>query len=117
LPGISKWSGSVGFEYTNPIKFVNATGDFFAAVDTYFRSGFSSSPSVSQYLNVEGYSSFNARFGFRTQSGLSFSIWGRNIFNKNYYEQLLPAAGNAGQYAAVLGDPTTCGITLKYALH
>ena len=65
----------------------------------------------------EGYALLNARFGFRTQSGLSFSIWGRNILNKDYYEQLLPAAGNAGQYAAVLGEPATCGITLKYALN
>lgn len=117
LPGISKWAGSLALEYTNPIKFVNSSGDFFAALDTYFRSGFSSSPSVSKYLNVEGYSLFNARFGFRTQSGLSFSIWGRNILNKDYYEQLLPAAGNAGQYAAVLGEPTTYGITLKYTLN
>jgi iron complex outermembrane receptor protein len=117
LPGISKWTGSLGGEYTNPAKFINSKGDFFAALDTYFRSEFSSSPSPSKYLNVEGYALLNARLGFRTQSGLSVSIWGRNILNKDYFEQLLPAAGNAGQYAAVLGDPTTCGITLKYALH
>ena len=58
----------------------------------------------------------NGRFGFRTQEGLSVSIWGRNLLNKNYYEQLLPGAGNAGHYAGVLGDPATYGITLKYTL-
>jgi hypothetical protein len=26
------------------------------------------------------------------------------ITNKDYYEQLLPAGGNTGQYAGVLGD-------------
>jgi iron complex outermembrane recepter protein len=43
-------------------------------------------------------------------------VWGRNIFNQNYYEQLLVAGGNAGQYAGVLGDPRTFGVTLKLAL-
>jgi iron complex outermembrane receptor protein len=117
LPGISKWTGSFGGEYTTAARFVNSKGDFFVALDTYFRSEFSSSPSLSKYLNVEGYALLNTRFGFRTQNGLSFSIWGRNILNKDYYEQLLPAAGNAGQYAAVLGEPTTYGITFKYALN
>ncbi|MFM9989501.1 TonB-dependent receptor [Flavobacterium sp.] len=117
LPGISKWTGSLGGEYTTATRFVNSKGDFFVALDNYFRSEFSSSPSLSKYLNVEGYALLNTRFGFRTQNGLSFSIWGRNILNKDYYEQLLPAAGNAGQYAAVLGEPTTYGITFKYALN
>ena len=40
----------------------------------------------------------------------------RNMLNKNYFEQLLPAAGNAGHYAAVLGDQRTVGVTLRYAL-
>nr|WP_294936973.1 TonB-dependent receptor [uncultured Flavobacterium sp.] len=117
LPGISKWTGSLGGEYTKAAKFINSKGNIFVGFDSYFRSGFSSSPSPSKYLNVEGYALLNARFGFRTQNGVSVSIWARNILNKEYYEQLLPAAGNAGQYAAVLGDPTTYGITFKYALN
>jgi iron complex outermembrane receptor protein len=35
--------------------------------------------------------------------------------NKDYFEQLLPAGGNAGHYAGVLGDQRTYGITLKYS--
>jgi iron complex outermembrane receptor protein len=116
LPGISKWAGSFGGEYNKKTRFLRNQGDFFIALDTYLRSEFSSSPSPSQYLNVAGYGLLNGRFGFRTQEGLSVSIWGRNILNKDYYEQLLPGAGNAGHYAAVLGDPATYGITLKYTL-
>lgn len=116
LPGISKWAGSLGGEYTKKTKFLRNQGDFFVAADTYLRSEFSSSPSPSKYLNIEGYGLLNGRFGFRTQEGLSVSIWGRNLLNKNYYEQLLPGAGNAGHYAGVLGDPATYGITLKYTL-
>jgi iron complex outermembrane recepter protein len=83
--------------------------------DGYFRSSFSSSPSPSHYLNVDGYTLLNGRFGFRSTSGLSAFVWARNVLNKDYFEQLLPAAGNAGHYAGVLGDPGTYGITLRYS--
>ena len=39
----------------------------------------------------------------------------RQEFNKDYFEQLLVAGGNAGQYAGVLGDQRTFGVTLRYS--
>lgn len=117
LPGISKWAGSLGGEVSsNPKKAWTQSGKYFLAVDSYFRSDFSSSSSPSAYLNIPGYALFNARAGFRATQGLSLFIWSRNLFNRNYYEQLLPAAGNAGHYAAVVGDQRTYGITLRYSL-
>ena len=116
LPGASKWAGSLGGEYTKTAKFFGNTGKFFIALDSYARSEFSSSPSASKYLIVDGYALLNARFGFRASEGLSVYFWGRNILDKNYYEQLLPAGGNSGHYAGVLGDQRTYGITLKYSL-
>lgn len=116
LPGISKWSGSLGGEYNTSGNFLDLKGNYFIALDSYTRSTFSSSASPSQYLNIEGYALLNARVGFRAANGLSVLIWGRNVLNKDYFEQLLPAAGNAGHYSAVLGDPSTYGITLKYTL-
>jgi iron complex outermembrane receptor protein len=117
LPGISKWAGSFGTELvSNKGKLLGQHGKFFLALDAYYRSDFSSSPSPSQYLNIDGYALFNARAGFRALDGLTIFVWGRNLFNKDYYEQLLPAAGNAGHYAGVIGDPRTYGITLRYSL-
>lgn len=116
LPGVSKWAGSLGGEYTKNAKFFGSIGKFFIALDGYARSEFSSSPSASKYLIVPGYAIFNGRLGFRVADGLSAHIWGRNLFNKDYFEQLLPAGGNSGHYAAVLGDQRTYGITLKYSL-
>jgi len=116
LPGISKWSGSLGGELATPATFYTKEGKTFVAVEGFYRSTFSSSPSPSAFLNIPGYAIFNARAGFRVNgNGLSVFVWGRNIFNKNYYEQLLPAGGNAGQYGAVLGDQRTYGITFRYA--
>lgn len=116
LPGISKWAGSLSGEATTKsTKFIGNEGKFFLAVDGYARSSFSSSPTPSKYLNVQEYALLNGRLGFRATNGLSVFIWGRNILKKDYIEQLLPAAGNAGHYSAVLGDPQTYGITLRYS--
>ncbi|MEI6948390.1 TonB-dependent receptor [Paraflavisolibacter sp. H34] len=117
LPGISKWAGSLGGELSSrQSKALGQDGVFFIAADGYYRNSFSSSPSPSKYLNIEGYTLVNGRIGFRANQGLTFFVWGRNLFDKDYFEQLLPAAGNAGQYAGVLGDPRTYGITLRYTV-
>ncbi|MBL7722541.1 MAG: TonB-dependent receptor [Chitinophagaceae bacterium] len=114
LPGISKWAISSGGEFTTPAIFLGSAAKFFVAADVFYRSSFSSSPSPSAYLNIDGYALVNGRIGFKATQGLSTFFWVRNLFNKNYYEQLLAAGGNAGHYAAVLGDPGTFGITLRY---
>jgi iron complex outermembrane receptor protein len=113
LPGVSKWAGSFGVEYATATKLFNEIGEFFIALDSYGRSTFSSSPSPSKYLNIAGYNLLNARLGFKASKGLSVTIWSRNLGNNDYFELLLPGAGNAGHYAAVLGDPRTFGITIR----
>lgn len=114
LPGISKWSSSIGGEVAGDGNLFALKGRYFLAIDSYYRSSFSSSASPSQYLNIDAYTLVNARAGFRASNGISVLVWSRNLGNKNYFEQLLPAAGSAGQYAAVLGDPRTYGVTLRY---
>ncbi len=116
LPGISKWAGTLGGDLSKEGQFFGNKGRFFIAIDSYSRSSFSSSATPSKYLNIQGYCIFNGRVGFRASEGLSVFLWGRNLFDKNYFEQLLPASGNAGHYAAVLGDQRTYGITLRYNL-
>lgn len=116
LPGISKWSTAIGGEVFNPIEFLGQAGEVFGGIDTYYRSDFSSSPSPSNYLNIDGYFLLNARVGFRANGGLSVFVWSRNILDQNYFEQLLPMSGGSGMYAGVLGDPRTFGLTLRYDL-
>lgn len=116
LPGISKWIGSFGGDLSKEGQFFSNKGRYFLALDSYSRSSFSSSATPSKYLNIQGYSIFNGRIGFRASEGLSVYIWGRNLLDKNYFEQLLPGSGNAGHYAGVLGDQRTFGISLRYNL-
>ena len=116
LPGISKWAFSLSAESAAKGDLFGQKGEYFVAVDAYYRSSFSSSPSPSAYLVVDGYTLLNARIGFRAFEGFSLFVWSRNLLDQNYFEQLLPGAGNAGHYAAVLGDPRTFGVTLRYNL-
>ena len=116
LPGISKWAYSTGGEFNTPALFLGNASKFFIATDLFYRSGYSSSPSPSAYLNIEGFAFVNSRLGFKATKGLSAFLWVRNLFNTNYHEQLLPAGGNAGHYASVLGDPRTYGVTLRYGV-
>jgi iron complex outermembrane receptor protein len=113
LPGISKWGASLGTEVTAPLRAFGG-GQLFGGLDLYHRSEFSSSPTPSQYLSVDGYSIVNARVGFRAAKWSAY-LWARNLLDENYVEQLLVAGGNAGQYAAVLGDPRTYGVTVRYS--
>jgi iron complex outermembrane receptor protein len=114
LPGVSKWAGSLGGEWATAVKSLGKDMKFFFALDGSFRSSFSSSPSPSKYLNIDGYTVVNARAGFKAPYGISAYAWTRNLLDKDYFEQLLPAGGNAGHYAGVLGDQRTFGVTLRY---
>lgn len=114
LPGISKWNASGGAEFSTPGKVGTRDGRFFIAGDISYRSAYSSNPTPSKVLNVDGYTLVNARIGFKSDK-ISIFGWSRNIGNTNYFEQLQAAAGNSGLYAGVLGDPRTYGATLRYA--
>lgn len=114
LPGISKWAFTTGLEAFTKGNLIGQEGEYFIGSDIFYRSSFSSNPTPSQYLNIDGYSLINARLGFRTQKGVTIYLWSRNLANTDYFEQLLAAGGNAGHYAGVLGDPRTYGITLRY---
>ena len=115
LPGISKWAGNVGGEFSIPVEFFKQDTRFFIALDGYYRSEFSSSATPSLFLNIDEYALVNGRFGVRATEGLSLTVWARNLLNKDYFEQLLAAGGNAGHYAGVLGDPRTFGATIRYS--
>ena len=113
LPGISKWNVALGAELSTKGKLFDNEGRFFVATDLSHRSAFSSNPTPSTVLRVNGYSLLNARLGFRSGQYTIF-VWSRNVANTNYFEQLQAAAGNSGLYAGVVGDPRTYGATLRF---
>jgi len=113
LPGISKFSTSVGGEFFTPAVFLKRDGDFFIGIDASYRSGFSSSATPSAVLNIEGYELVNSRIGFRSTNGWDLWFWTRNLFDKNYYELLSPGFGGTGLYVGQPGDPRTFGVSFR----
>jgi iron complex outermembrane receptor protein len=113
LAGISRWAVSFGGEYSHEANAFGYSGHLFGAVDSSYRSSFSSSATASKYLVIDGYSIVNARVGFRWAEGWSVSLWARNLFDENYYELLSAAPGNSGLIVGLPGDPRTVGVTLR----
>ena len=116
LPGLSKWALSVGGEYVNRRTIFSHATELFGALDTSYRSSFSSSASASRYLIVEGYGLLNARIGVRWSDGWSVSLWSRNLLDKDYYELLTAAPGNTGLYVGQPGDGRTVGLTMRVGI-
>jgi iron complex outermembrane receptor protein len=116
LPGISKWALTFGGEYNHPASVFSQAGELFGAVDTSYRSQFSSSPSASRYMLVDVYGLINLRAGFRWNDGWSVFLWSRNLLDKQYYEFLTAQPGNSGLIVGLAGDPRTVGVTLRMAL-
>jgi len=116
LPGISRWASTFGAEYGHRVSPAGRPGQLFGALDTSYRSWFSSSATYSPYLVVDGYSLLNVRVGFRAAAGWTVTLWARNVLNKDYYELLTAAPGNTGLYVGQPGDARTVGVTLRVAL-
>ena len=113
LPGISKWAFSGGFEFSKAGNFFSQPVTYFFYTDLFYRSKFSSGSSPSEYLVIDSYALLNAQFGIKNFTGLSLFVWARNLLDTDYFEQLMPAGGNTGHFAGVLGDPLTTGFTLR----
>ena len=116
LPGISNWALTFGGEVNKPARLFSQTGEFFGAVDTSYRSEFSSSPSASRYMMVDGYGLANLRVGYRWSDGWSLFFWSRNLLDKQYFEFLTAQPGNSGLIVGLPGDPRTVGVTLRMSL-
>lgn len=108
LPGVSKWAFSYGAEYNVPV----GEGQVYLGYDGSYRSKYSSNPSYSAYMNINGYALSNFRLGYRHKD---FNVYGwvRNAFAKNYYELLSAQSGSTGLIVGQPGDPRTFGGTIS----
>ena len=107
LPGVSEYALSYGIEYRLPA----GRGDAYVGLDGSLRSDFSSSPTPSAVLNVEGYVLTNVRAGYRAEAGWEVFGWVRNAFDTEYFDFLTAAPGSTGLIVGQLGDPRTWGVT------
>jgi iron complex outermembrane receptor protein len=109
LPGVSKLAASWGGEFGKPV----AGGTAYVGTDWAYRSAFSSSPSPSHYMWVDGYVLAAFRAGYRTRSGWNGFVWVKNAFDERYFDFLTAQPGNSGLIVGQPGDPRTFGVTLS----
>ena len=112
LPGLPRWSGSVGAEYAAPVAIGNSSGEGYARVDASARSKVTGDPSDSRYTVIRGYGIVNGSVGFRA-ARWEATLFARNLLNHNYFENLTIQAGNSGLIIGTPSDPRVVGITLR----
>lgn len=113
LPGVSKWAGAVGFDYTINAPFNGIDGQAYLSGDANYRSDWNSDASVSKYAVVEASTVANFRLGYRTPNGLDTFFWIKNAFDEEYLTILTIQQGNSGAIYGQPGDPRTFGITVR----
>lgn len=110
LSGTSKWAGAVQARYEAPVsdRLIGYT-----AADASYRSSFFSAVNDDPFSRIKGYALVGAQLGLRATDGpWDVSVWGRNLFDKDY---LVTSTVNAtwGITQVGVGEPRTYGVTLR----
>lgn len=113
LPGISKWNATYGVEISKPAKILSANDNIYFAIDGFTRTKFSSSPTPSKYMWINGYSLVNLRAGIRTEDNFEIQAWVKNAGDTEYFNQLTAQGGSTGLIVGETGEPRTYGLTLS----
>ena len=67
----------------------------------------------SAYTFIPGYALVNASIGFRAAKGWEVAVFARNIFNRDYLQNVTVQAGNSGLIVGTPSDPRMFGATLR----
>jgi len=109
LPGLPKWSGSIGGEYAYPVGF----GEVFLRVDANTRTKVAGDATGSAYTMIGGYALVNASIGLRADKGWELVLFARNLFDRDYLQNVTVQAGNSGLIVGSPGDARLLGVTLR----
>lgn len=112
LPNLPRWAGSLGIEYSAPAVIAGRSGDWYVRADTSGRSNIYGDPSDSRYTLISGYGLVNASIGFRAERW-ELALFARNLFDKDYIENLTIQAGNSGLVVGTPNEPRVVGVTLR----
>jgi iron complex outermembrane recepter protein len=112
LPGLPKWSGSFGGEYTVPVPLAAQDGEIFLRSDVSAKSKILGDATGSAYTVINGYTLVNGSIGYRTPHW-EVAVFARNLFDKDYLQNVTVQAGNSGLIVGTPSDPRTIGVTLR----
>jgi iron complex outermembrane receptor protein len=113
LSGVPKYVIAVGGEYVHNLDLGAWNGQGFVNVEANWRTKTYGESSDSKYTVIEGYGIVNLNIGFRQAGPWEAFFWVKNLFDKNYIQNVTVQAGNSGLILATPSDPRTFGITLR----
>lgn len=113
--GIPDIATSVGFNYDFSVgdwdSYVRADWQYAANTD------FFDDPGNQALIDSVGYSreisEINASAGFENQSGVSVSLWARNLLDDERITTAFPSVAQAGSISGYPNQPRTYGVTLR----
>ena len=132
LPFTPKFSGQINLEYrahtSNGMPFAGVTLHAQSDSDAVFGAhsitasaiqatnactvlGCAIAPGVTQPYVNNGYATIDARLGYEAEAGWRVELWGKNLTNKYYWTNVVPANDSAARLAAM---PATYGITFGF---
>ena len=109
--GIPKWSTTLGATYTAKLT---DRADLVLNTDYHFESNtvMNDDPTAAQYKREV--KDLGASATFRLDSGLQFSLWGRNLTNAKYLSVIFPSVVQSGSVSGYPNAPRTYGASVKY---
>ena len=111
LPGLPKWSSTVGGDYLRPID--GLSGSVFLHADANYRSKQFGDPTGSRFTTIGSYTVINGSVGYRSNKGWELAVFARNLFDRDYIQNVTIQAGNSGLILATPSDPRTFGVTFR----
>jgi len=113
LSALPRWVESLGGEYAHPMSIAGIEGHAYLQGELQTRSKMFGEPSDSRFAVIDGYSVVNASLGFRQRGRWELAVFVRNLFDKNYMQNLTVQAGNSGLIVGTPSDPRTYGLTVR----
>ncbi|MET0374264.1 MAG: TonB-dependent receptor [Rhizorhabdus sp.] len=110
LSSLSKYAMTLGADYTQPLA---NGGDAIVHVDSSTRSRQLGDPTGSAYTRIPGYTLVNGSVGYRSAAGWEIAVFTRNLFDKNYIQNVTIQAGNSGLILVTPSDPRVIGLTFR----
>jgi iron complex outermembrane receptor protein len=110
LSGLPKWAVTIGADMDEPIG--NGV-NLLAHADMVTRTKMFGDPTDSAYTVIDGNTLVNASLGLRLSSGIEVAVFARNLFDRNYIQNVTIQSGNSGLILGTPSDPRTFGITFR----
>ena len=109
MPYTPKWQLNGDVDYTVPLS---ASLNLVAGAAVTYRSRTSAiiGGNLARQFDIKSYTLVDARLGVRGANWRAM-LWGKNIFNEYYYNNVSPAFDTLTRYT---GKPATYGVTLGY---